>query len=125
MQEFYICKDSNLPTLAMEIIYDGRSDYNKFYDAVQNSEITFTMTNMDTNVVRVANAPCYIKLREDNGCVDKYLICYDWKKRDTRECGRYKGEFTIHFNRIKGETKVYPEGDLMMPIREPLCIIIQ
>ena len=109
----------------MEIIYDGRSDYNKFYDAVQNSEITFTMTNLDTNVIRVANAPCYIKKREVEGCTDKYLICYDFKKRDTREKGRYKGEFTIHFHNLKGESITYPSGELIMPIREPLMIIVQ
>ena len=125
MQEHYICQNSTLPTLQMEIIYDGRSDYNKFYDAVQNSEITFTMTNLDTNVIRVANAPCYIKKREVEGCTDKYLICYDFKPRDTREKGRYKGEFTITFNPIKGESITYPSGDLIMPIREPLMIIVQ
>lgn len=125
MQEFYIKQNSELPILSMEIIYDGRSDFNKFHDSIQNSEITFTMTNMDTNVIKIANAPCYIKRREKDGCVEQYLICYQWKKRDTREVGRYKGEFKISFGEIKGESITYPKGDLIMPIREDLLITIE
>ena len=126
MQQFFINKDSELPILSMELIYDGRHDYNKFWDAIQDSEITFTMTNIDTNVIKIANAPCYIKLREVNGCVEQYIICYNWKKRDTKEIGTYEGVFTIHFNgNIKSEATTYPKGDLIMPIREKLIISIQ
>ena len=52
-QQFFINKDSILPTLRLELIYDGRHDYNKFWDAIQNSDITFTMTNVDTNIKTV------------------------------------------------------------------------
>lgn len=126
MQQFFINKDSELPILSMELIYDGRSDYNKFWDAIQDSKITFTMTNVDTNVIKIANAPCYIKLREVGGCVEQYIICYNWKKRDTKEKGTYEGIFTIHFNgNLTSETTTYPSGDLIMPIREKLMITIQ
>jgi len=126
-QQFFINKDSVLPILRMELIYDGRHDFNKFWDAIQNSEITFTMTNVDTKVIKIANAPCYIKLREIDGCVDQYVICYDWKKRDTKERGTYEGVFTINFNGdLTSETDTsYPKGDLVMPIREKLFITIQ
>lgn len=126
MQNFIINKDSVLPTLRMELTYDGRSDFNKFFDAIQDSEITFTMTNVDTNVTKIANAPCYIKKKEGDGCVIEYVICYDWKKRDTKEQGVYEGEFNIHFNgNLKSESTTYPSGDLKMPIREKLLITIQ
>lgn len=126
MLEFFIKKDSELPILVMELVLDGRHDYMKFYDAIQDASITFTMTNLDTNIVRVANAPCYIKKKENDSCTDEYVICYNWKKRDTREKGRYKGEFTIHFNgNLIGESKTYPSGDLIMPIREDLMITIE
>lgn len=126
-QQFFINKDSVLPTLRMELIYDGRHDFHKFWDAVQNSEITFTMTNVDTKVIKIANEPCYIKLREIDGCVDQYVICYDWRKRDTKERGVYEGVFTINFNgNLKSEDGIsYPNGDLVMPIREKLMITIQ
>lgn len=126
-QQFFINKDSVLPILRMELIYDGRHDFNKFWDAIQDSDITFTMTNVDTKVIKIANAPCYIKLREIDGCVDQYVICYDWKKRDTKERGTYEGIFTINFNgNLTSETDTsYPKGDLIMPIREKLMITIQ
>ena len=47
-QQFTINKDSILPILRMELIYDGRHDFNKFWDAIQDADITFTMTNVDT-----------------------------------------------------------------------------
>lgn len=126
MQQFIINQYSTLPTLRMELIYDGRSDFNKFWDAIQDSTITFSMTNVDTNVMKIANAPCYIKRKEGNGCVTEYVICYDWKERDTKECGTYEGVFTISFHgNLIGETTSYPKGDLIVPIREKLLITIQ
>jgi hypothetical protein len=108
----------------MELIEDGRHDYRKFYDSIQNCSITFTMVNIDTNITKVAKAPCYIKLKEDGGCVEKYVICYDWKERDTKDVGTYKGTFDITFNPIKSDETEYPTGKLIMPIRETLNIII-
>jgi hypothetical protein len=108
----------------MELIEDGRHDYRKFYDSIQNCSITFTMVNIDTNITKVAKAPCYIKLKEDGGCAEKYVICYDWKERDTKDVGTYKGTFDITFNPIKSDETEYPTGKLIMPIRETLSIII-
>lgn len=127
MQQFFINQNSILPILRLELIYDGRNSYEKFWDAIQNSTITFTMTNVDTKVIKIANAPCYIKLREKDGCVDQYVICYDWKKRDTKERGVYEGVFTINFtNDLTSDNDIsYPKGDLIMPIREKLFIIVQ
>lgn len=126
-QTFHINKDSILPTLRLELIYNGRNDYRKFHDAIEDATITFTMTNVDTNVIKICNAPCYIKLKEGDGCVDQYVICYDWKKRDTKEKGIYEGLFTINFNgNITSEDGItYPKGELIMPIREKLIIAIQ
>ena len=124
MQYFYIRQNSTLPTLRMELIEDGRHDYRKFYDSIQNCSITFTMVDIDTNITKVAKAPCYIKLKEDGGCVEKYVICYDWKERDTKDVGTYKGTFDITFNPIKSDETEYPTGKLIMPIRETLNIII-
>lgn len=126
-QQFFINSNSVLPSLRMELINDGRHSFLKFHEAIQDAEITFTMTNVDTNVIKICNAPCYIKKREIDGCNDEYVICYDWKKRDTKEKGTYEGVFTIHFNgNITNENGTqYPQGDLVMPIREKLIITIQ
>ena len=124
MQYFYIRQNSTLPTLRMELIEDGRHDFRKFYESVQNCTITFTMVNVDTKITKIAKAPCYIKLKDDDGCVDKYVICYDWKPRDTKETGTFKGTFELTFGEIKSDETEYPTGNLNMPIRETLNIII-
>lgn len=125
-QQFFINQHSTLPTLRMELINDGRNDFKKFYDIIQNAEITFTMTNCDTNVIKIANEKAYLSKREVDGCTDQYLICYQWKPRDTKEKGVYEGVFTLHFDgTLTSETDTYPKGDLIMPIREKLMIIIQ
>lgn len=124
MQYFYIKQNSTLPTLRMELIEDGRHDFRKFYDSIQNCTITFTMVNVDTKITKVAKAPCYIKLKEDDGCVEKYVICYDWKQRDTKEIGTFKGTFELSFGEIKSDETEYPSGNLNMPIREELTIVV-
>ena len=125
LQTFYIKHNATLPTLRMELINDGLSDFRKFHQAIQNAEITFTMVNDDNGMTKISNAPAYIKLREDNTCFEEYLICYDWKKRDTNEIGNYTGTFEITFGTIKNDDgTTYPKGVLIMPIRESLRIVI-
>lgn len=116
MQEFYINKDATLPLLKMELINDGRHDYNDFYELIQSgATITFTMTNVDTGVVKIANKPVFISPKEDV-CGDEYFIYYKWEPRDTKLKGTYDGKFTITFS----------NGDkLIVPIQEPLIIYIQ
>jgi hypothetical protein len=124
-QFFYIKQGAVLPRIQMELIEDGRHDYMKFHQCIQSATITFTMVNIDTNVTKVAKGKAYIKLRENDDCTEQYVICYDWKERDTKEAGNYKGTFDITFGNIKGDDGVtYPSGLLTMPIREQLDIII-
>lgn len=125
-QTFYIKQNSELPTLRMELIEDGRTDFRKFHECIQNADVTFTMANSNTGLVKILNAPCYVKLREKDGCVEQFVICYDWKKRDTKEKGTYEGEFNITFgDDIKSDNTTYPNGSLLMPIREKLIIVIE
>ena len=123
--DFYIRQNSVLPILRMELIEDGRHDYNKFHELIQNSTITFTMVNKETGVTKVAKAPAYLKLREDAGCVDQYVICFNWRKQDTKEAGNYIGYFDIDFGEVKNDNYEYPKGNLIMPIRETLNITIR
>jgi hypothetical protein len=125
MQEFYINKDSLLPILRMELIEDGRHDFNKFHELIQSASIVFTMINRETGVTKIAKAPAYIKAREDGGCVEQYVICYDWKKRDVNEKGTFEGRFDIQFGEVKNDEYDYPKGNLIMPIREDLLITIK
>jgi hypothetical protein len=125
-QFYYINQGAVLPTLRMELIEDGRHDYGKFHECIQNADITFTMVNADTNVTKVAKGKAYIKLRENDDCTEQYVICYDWKAHDTKEAGTYIGTFDINFNSgLKNDNYTYPIGLLKMPIREQLYIVIQ
>lgn len=124
-QFFYIKQGATLPRIQMELIEDGRHTFNKFHECVQGADITFTMINIDTNVTKVAKAKAYIKLREDDTCTENYLICYDWKERDTKEAGTYRGIFDINFSgNIKNDSYTYPSGLLTMPIREEVLVTI-
>ena len=117
MQEFYINKNATLPTLKMELINDGRYDFNKFNEFIQNSTITFSMTNSDTGVTKIANKPSIILPKD--GCIEEYFICYKWDERDTKLKGKYNGMFTIKFGELIGG------GKLIVPIQEELIIHVQ
>ena len=126
MQYFYIKQGSTLPSIRMELIEDGRHDFHKFHECIQNADITFTMVNIDTNVTKVAKGKAYIKLRENDDCTEQYVICYDWKAHDTKEAGSYEGTFEINFSgNIKNDEYTYPNGILNMPIREKLLVVIK
>ena len=122
---FFINKGSLLPILRMELIEDGRHNYNKFHELIESATITFTMVNKDTGVTKIAHAPAFIKLREDGGCVDQYVICYKWRKHDVKEAGNFIGTFNIEFGEVKNDEYEYPQGNLIMPIREELIITIK
>jgi hypothetical protein len=118
MQEFYINKDATLPLLKMELINDGRYDYNKFHEMIQNSSISFTMTNNETGVIKVANNTSGISLQLKDGCSEEYYICYKWDPKDTRTKGKFNGKFTIIFGDVFGG------GKLIVPIQEELVIYV-
>lgn len=128
-QEFYINSGSILPVLRMELINDGRYDYMKsdvIGKALQDAKVTFTMRNVDTEILKISNAKCNIVLAEDTGCEEKYIIEYRWKERDTKEKGVYQGWFTIDFNgNISEEGVSFPEGRMITPISEDLIIYIK
>lgn len=124
-QQFFINQGSTLPTLRLELINDGRNDFRKFFEMVQNCTITFSMKNVDTDVFKISNANAYIVLKSKDAAVEQYLICYDWKKRDTKEKGTYEGYFTLTFDgTLSSEYDEYEKGELIMPIREKLIISI-
>lgn len=125
MQQFVINKNSTLPYLEMEAVQDGRHTYKKLYLALQSATVTFSMTNMETGVKKIANAPCYILPINDETCEERFKIQYRWNKRDTSEAGTYIGQFKIKFeNEITIEDMTFPKGELIVPIAEELQILI-
>ena len=125
-QYFYINKDAELPKLRVELIQDGRNDYRKFFLAIQAAEsVTFTMTNVETGIKKIAKAPAEVVYDEESGCEERYFLQYSWKKRDTNESGTFVGHFHIVLNdQIVSEDMVFPSGELIVPIQEDLLITI-
>ena len=97
MQQFVINKNSTLPYLEMEAVQDGRHTYKKLYLALQAATVTFSMTNVENGVKKIANAPCYVVPFDTDCCEDKFKIQYRWNKRDTAEAGVYIGQLKIKF----------------------------
>ena len=97
--EFFINKNSNLPPLKMELVNDGRNDFRKFFEKIQNATIKFNMYDVNNNV---------------GGDEPEYYIVYNWSDRDTKKPGKYNGEFVITF--LDGT------GTLLAPIRDKLFI---
>jgi hypothetical protein len=116
--EFSINKNSTLPILKLELINDGRNDFYKFHEKIQNANIYFSMTDVITGVKRIAKKLTGIQQVEPaSDCVgDEFYLIYQFTERDTAVGGRYVGQFEIDF--LDGT------GTLLVPIRETLMINI-
>jgi len=116
--DFYINKKATLPILKMELINDGRNDYDDFHDLVQNSTITFSMEDTTTGVKRIGNktALCILKAPSSDCNGEEYFIGYQFSAKETRKAGTFVGEFKIIFNN--------GSGTLLVPIKDELNIHI-
>lgn len=128
MQEFFILKGSTNPVLEMEVIKDGRNDYNKslINYALQDSTVTFTMIDEENGIPKVSKAKANIVLANNESCDEQYILQYKWKEKDVNKTGFYKGFFDITFNgNIKGDNMKFPTGNLRVPIENDLRIIVK
>jgi len=128
MQEFFINKGSVNPVLEMELTYDGRYDFQKsiINEALQDSEVFFSMIDEETNILKISKAKANIVLANTNSCEEKYILQYNWKPRDVAKEGVFKGFFEIVFNgNLTSEGVNYPKGNLRVPIEEELRVIIK
>ena len=125
-QNFFITRGSTLPYLRMEAINDGRHDFRKLYLALQAADVTFSMTDKETGVRKIANAKAYVVADNDGGgCEERYLIEYRWRKRDTDKAGVFNGQFRIRFSDdISIDGMVFPKGEMYAPIAEDLVITV-
>lgn len=114
--EFNINKNSTLPLLKLELIQDGRDDFQKFFEMIQNSNIYFTMTSEDTGVKKIAKklAGTQLVLPQSDCTGEEYYITYQFNTKETAHAGRYVGNFEIVF--LDGT------GVLIVPIRDTLFI---
>ena len=114
--DFYIKKNATLPLLKMQVVKDGRSDFHHFMDFIESSTIIFSMIDVATGIPKITSKPggFVSKTFIDPATPPEYYIYYPFTKRDTNKVGRYEAQFMLK----------NAEGDLIVPIREPLFINI-
>lgn len=115
--EFYIKKNATLPVLKLQVVKDGRSDYNNFMEMIEESAIFFSMINVETGIPKITTRPAGFveKTQMDPNASPEYYIYYKFNPRDTNKVGRYEGQFLLKNT----------DGTLILPIREKLFINVQ
>jgi hypothetical protein len=103
----------------MKVNNDGRNDYKKIFEGLENAAVTFSMKEMDCNSCKwkVFNKQALIiPVESECGTKQEYYIGYKFDKKETNHAGVFKGEFKIDF---------FEDGcTLIVPIREDLIIHI-
>jgi len=119
---FHIKQYSELPILKLRLLRDGRNDYKRFDEYLENSLLTFSMKDMKTGIYEIANEAAELVLKDpctDDGSKEYYIV-YRFTTEDTSRPGTYLGEFQINF--INDAMTV--SSALIAPIGEPLYIYV-
>lgn len=115
--EFIINKNSTLPLLMMELIKDGRNDFHKFHELIQNADIVFSMHDVETGIIKIGRKSAYLTQVVPESCAgEEFYLTYQFTSKETRNPGKYVGKFEITF--LDGS------GTLIVPIQEELFITI-
>ena len=114
-QHFFIKKDSTLPILKMKVVNDGRYDYKKIFDRIENAGVTFSMVDKK-GTPRVYNQQGLVFPVDKIACPEdeEFYIGYQFKLKDTKKVGCYKAEFKLDF--------LDDGATLIVPIREDLYV---
>jgi hypothetical protein len=112
--EFFIKKGATLPLLKLNIVDNGRNDYNSFLNTIELSSLFFSMTNVDTGIPKIVNKPAGVGIYNSPiiSGVSQYYIYYQFQNTDTSKEGRFSGEFILKNN----------DGVLVVPLGEQLFI---
>ena len=115
--EFFIKKNATLPVLKLQVVKDGRSDYNNFMNTIELSSIFFSMVDVVSGVPKISSRPAGFveKVFEDPNAEPEYYIYYQFTNKDTNRVGRYEAQFMLRND----------DGVLILPIREQLFINVQ
>jgi hypothetical protein len=113
--EFFIKGGANLPLLKLYLIKDGRSDFQREDNDLLATSIFFSMYDVNTGLIKIAQQPCTItaELSEDGVSLD-YVVEYKFTTRQTSNIGRYKAEFVIQDY----------TGSSILPLRQELFVNI-
>ena len=94
---FYIKKNSTLPLLKLQVIKNGRSDFQSFMKSLEVSSIFFSMVDVETGIPKINSRPAGFveKIVSEQNAEPEYYIYYQFTNRDTNKPGRYEGQFLI------------------------------
>ena len=121
INNFFIKKDSTLPELKYPLIQQVREKYNITDDMLENVAVTFSMTDAQTGLYRIANVPASFVINYDRlgkPSEEKYTFLYKFKLKDTRKAGRFLGEFKIDF------IQPISCGKITLPVEGQINVII-
>jgi hypothetical protein len=115
--EFFIKKNATLPVLKINVIKDGRSDYDRSMRYLEETDIFFSMIDIETGIPKIMTKPAGFvsKLFDDPNTPAEYYIYYQFTSTDSNKFGRFEGQFLIKTD----------DGNLILPIREKLYVNIQ
>lgn len=114
---FFIKQGATLPVLKMQVVQDGRSDYQNFSELIATSKILFSMVDVKTGIPKISSkrAGFVHKTFVNPDTPDEYYIYYQFTSRDTNTVGLYEGQFLLSNE----------QGVLILPLRERLFINVQ
>lgn len=115
--EFYIKKNATLPIIKLQVVKDGRSEYNNFMQLIEVSSLFFSMVDIETGIPKITSRPAGFveKTFIEPNAEPEYYLYYQFTNRDTSKVGRYEAQFMLRNS----------DGVLILPIREKLYINVQ
>lgn len=115
--EFFIKKNATLPLLKLQVVKNGRLDYDNFMSLIEQSALFFSMIDVETGVPKITSRPAGFveKTNVDPNADPEYYLYYQFQNRDTNRVGRFEGQFMLRSS----------DGVLILPIREKLYINVQ
>lgn len=95
--EFFIKKNATLPVLKINVIKDGRSDYDRSMRFLNETDIFFSMVDTATGIPKITSRPAGImkKIPVIPSEESEYYIYYQFTPFDTKKVARYKGQFLL------------------------------
>ena len=120
--DFFIRQGASDPILKMRMIDDGKNDKSSFNEMLENSKITFEMTDVVSGTPYILDAQCNLtnRTKKYNYINDEYYITYRFTEEQTAEMGKFEGKIIVQFNDGNGNNTT----KLILPIREKLFINI-
>ena len=115
--DFFIKKNATLPLLKLQVVNNGRSDFDNFMKTIELSAIFFSMVDVDSGIPKISSKPAGFveKTFTDPNSEPEYYIYYQLNSTDTNRVGKYEGQFLLRND----------DGVLILPIREKLFVYVQ